>query len=71
MKHESLHRTVVSSLVALLLTALWTVSAIAQETPQQVRRSSRPQRRHGRQRREEAEGTLARVLRQGGHGQAA
>ena len=35
MKHESLQRTVVSSLVALLLTALWTASAIAQETPQQ------------------------------------
>ena len=34
MKHESLQRTVVSSLVALLLTALWTASAIAQETPQ-------------------------------------
>ena len=35
MKHESLPRTVVSTLVALLLTALWTVPAIAQETPPQ------------------------------------
>ncbi len=35
MKHESLRRKVVSSLVALVMVAVWSASAAAQEPPQQ------------------------------------